>query len=152
MNILLAVDDKPANLYVLENLIDEHFKDCRVLTASSAKEGLSLVDVNDFDGILIDVQMPGTSGIEMCRLLKKSEMTNRIPVIMITSHHADSRLRAEALQAGADDFLARPIDNLELVAKIQVMFRIKQYQDELARHERQAGATCRREDAGASYK
>ncbi len=130
-NILLAVDDKPDNLYVLKSLIAQHLPGCKVLTALSAEEGLATMAESDLDGVLIDVQMPGMSGIEMCRQLKSDERTAHMPVILITAHSAEAKLRAEGLEAGADDFLTKPIDNIELVAKIKVMLRIKQAQNEL---------------------
>jgi len=129
--LMLAVDDNPDNLYVLQALVAEHMPDCELLTAVSACEGLALALDGDLDGILIDVQMPGMSGIEMCRRLKADRRTAHLPVILITSHRAEAGLKAEGLEAGADDFLTKPIDNIELLAKLKVMLRIKRAEDEL---------------------
>ena len=128
---LLGVDDTPANLYVLKELVAEHLPECHVICARSAEEGLTLVGEFSFDGALIDVQMPGIDGIEMCRRLKQDELSSQIPIILITAHGSTSELRAEGLQAGADDFISRPIDNVELVAKIRVMLRIRRAEREL---------------------
>ena len=128
---LLAVDDTPANLFVLKELVEEHLPGCTLLTANHAKEGLAVIAEKQVDGILIDVQMPEIDGVEMCRQLKTDEASKHLPVILITAHGSTSELRARGLKAGADDFISRPIDNIELVAKIQVMLRIKRMEDEL---------------------
>ena len=130
-HVLLAVDDKPDNLYVLESLVAEHLPDCELVKATSAEEGLTVAREQDLEGAVVDVQMPGMSGIEMCRWLKREERTADVPVILITAHRTDAALKAEGLQAGADDFLTKPIDNVELVAKIKVMLRIKSTEDAL---------------------
>ena len=143
---LLVVDDRPENLFVIEQLIGEHLPECQVLTAGNAEEGLamaakhsrggsllggSLLDGSLLDGALIDVQMPGTNGIEMCKRLKADPAIKHLPVILITSHGSTSELRVRGLEAGADDFISRPIDNVELTAKIRVILRIKRAEDEL---------------------
>ena len=129
--LLLAVDDNPDNLYVLQALVAKHMPDCELLTAVSAEKGLAAALDGDLDGILIDVQMPGMSGIEMCRRLKADRRTAHLPVILITAHQTEAEVKAEALEAGADDFLTKPIDNIELLAKLKVMLRIKRTEDEL---------------------
>ena len=128
---LLAVDDRPANLYVLQQLIAEHLPDCSLVTAANAKEGLAKACEGEFHGALVDMQMPGMDGIEMCRRLKANEATAHIPVILMTAHGAPAPLKAEGLAAGADDFLTKPIDNIELVARINVMLRIKRTENQL---------------------
>lgn len=129
--ILLAVDDNQDNLYVIENLVNEHLPQCRVITASNAEEGFEIARTETIDAALVDVQMPGMSGIEMCRELKASESIADFPVILITAHRASGRRKAEGLLAGADDFLNKPIDNNEFIAKIKVMLRLKEMGDEL---------------------
>jgi len=130
-HVLLAVDDKPDNLYVLESLVAAHLPECELVRAASGEEGLAVPLERDLDGALVDVQMPGMSGIEMCRRIKQDERTAHVPVILITAYRADAALKAEGLQAGADDFLTKPIDNVELVAKIKVMLRAKKTKDAL---------------------
>ncbi len=129
--VLLVVDDRPDNLFVIEQLVKEYIPGCIVHTAANADIALQIAQEHQTDGILSDIQMPGKNGIELCRLLKQSPKTSHIPVLLITTHNADPNLRVQGLEAGADDFIARPIDNLELAARIKVMFRIKYMQDEL---------------------
>jgi len=130
-NVLLAVDDKPDNIFVIQQVVKRHLPDCDVLTAGNSREGLELAASHRPDGILLDVQMPAMDGIEMCRRLKSDERTASVPVILITAHQTTSELKARGLEAGADDFISKPIDNLELVARIKVMLRIKHSEDEL---------------------
>ncbi len=128
---LLAIDDRPENLFVLEELVDQHLPECALVTANNAEEGLALAAKRSFDGVLIDVQMPGIDGIEMCRRLKADETNGHLPILLVTAHGSTAELRIRGLEAGADDFISRPIDNFELVAKIRVMLRIKRAEDEL---------------------
>lgn len=125
---LLLVDDLPDNLLVLQEIMREYLPGCTVLTARSAEEVLSLAGRAALAGALIDVQMPGMDGIEMCRRLKAMRS---IPIMLLTSHATDARLRAQGLDAGADDFVCRPIDNIELVARVKVMLRIREAEDKL---------------------
>ncbi len=130
-SVLLLVDDRPDNLFILRQVIAEHLPECEVVTAESANEGLKIAAEIPLDGALIDMQMPGMGGVEMCTRLKIDPLTAHIPVILITAHRIPASVRAEALNAGADDFLLKPIDNLEFIAKIRVMLRIKRAEDEL---------------------
>jgi signal transduction histidine kinase len=130
---LLIVDDSADNRFVLTQVVAEYLPEWDVTAASGAAEGLALARKTAFDAALIDLQMPNVDGIEMCRRLKRNISTALIPVALITSHSVDPRTKAEGLEAGADDFIKRPIDNLELVARIRVMLRIKQAEDEYRR-------------------
>ena len=130
-NLVLAVDDQPDNLYVLQSLFAEYLPDCVLRTASRGSKGLAIAFESELDGILIDVQMPEMNGIEMCRRLKNDARTAQVPVILVTAHRADAKIKREGLESGADDFLTKPIDNIELVAKIKVMLRIRRAEDEL---------------------
>ena len=131
--IILAVDDRPDNLFVLEQLIGEFAPDCRVITANSAERGIELAIQNQIDLALLDVQMPGMDGLEMCRQLKAHDTTKHVPVILMTAHRTSTELRVRGLEAGADDFISKPVDNAELGARIKVMLRIKKAEDLLRR-------------------
>lgn len=129
--VLLAVDDDPENLFILQELIAEYLPGTDLVTCSSADQGLQALAERAFDGALVDVQMPGMDGIEMCRRMKSDTATAHVPVVLVTAHHSTSNLKARGLEAGAVDFITRPIGNEELVAKIRVMLRIKKAEDEL---------------------
>ncbi|MBU3917830.1 hybrid sensor histidine kinase/response regulator [bacterium] len=129
--MILAVDDRPDNLFVIEQLIRDSFKNIEIRTTTEPEEGLLLASQFQPDGILLDVQMPGMDGLEMCRKLKANPITAFIPIMLMTSHTADPKLKAAGLGAGAQDFMARPIDSVELTARINVMLRVKQAEDNL---------------------
>ena len=133
--VLLAVDDRPDNLFVYEQLLAEYLPELEFLTAESGPAGLSMVEDHPVDCALIDVQMPGMSGIDMCRLLKGSIKTRGIHVILVTAHQTTTEMRVMGLEAGADDFIAKPIDNVELIAKIKVLLRLKSLEDSLRREQ-----------------
>ncbi len=129
--ILLFVDDQQVNLHLLQTLATRHFPECKVLTATCAEDGLKIAAETELAGIVCDVQMPGWDGVEMCRHLKAEESSAHIPVVLITAHWSSPEFRITALEAGADDFITRPIFNAELVMKIKVMLRIKEAENDL---------------------
>jgi PAS domain S-box-containing protein/putative nucleotidyltransferase with HDIG domain len=132
-SVLLIVDDRPDNLFVLERLAGAYLPDIKVITAESAAAGLALAATEAIDGALIDMQMPGMNGIEMCRRLKADPRTAPTHVILVTGHLVTSALRAQGLAAGADDFINKPIDNVELAAKLRVMLRLRAAEQALRR-------------------
>ncbi|MBF0224161.1 MAG: response regulator [Desulfobacterales bacterium] len=129
LNNILVVDDRPDNLFVIQEIIDEYLKGCKVFTAESAEKGIETANNNPIDVALIDVQMPVMDGIEMCRRLKSNPKTSIIPVILLTAHGASNSLKTKGFDAGADEFLTKPIDTMELIARIKVMLRIKKTED-----------------------
>jgi len=141
--VLLAVDDKAENLFLIKELVEEHLPDCLVVTTQSPKEGLELALSQEVAAAILDVQMPGMDGIEMCRRLKAESSSAHVPVILVTAHKSDPELRIRGLSAGADEFISKPISNAEMVAKIKVMLRIKRAEDEL----REANAALARQVA-----
>lgn len=128
---VLAVDDTPENLAVLKVLFDTNFPSMELLTADSAREGLAIAAETDLCGALVDLQMPGMDGLEMTRRLKADPKTANTHVVLITAHAAPPELKAEGMNAGANDFITKPVENIELVAKIRVMARLKSTHDRL---------------------
>lgn len=129
-NILL-VDDEQANCLVFEQMIKEFIPECRLMVANSADAAWDIIRSTPIDCAVLDVVMPGVSGIELCRSLKEEPETNSFPVILITSLKMDPRLKQEGLEAGADDFLHRPVGGVELGAKIRVMLRVSRAEKKL---------------------
>lgn len=123
---ILAIDDSKDNLVVLEALLKEGFPDARYITADSGKMGFELCQTEIPDVILLDLVMPGMDSLEVCAKLKADESLRHIPVIMITENR---ERRIKALEAGADAFLSKPVDELELKAQITAMLRIKESED-----------------------
>ena len=125
---VLVVDDIAANLKLLEaRLTADYFV---VITAANGFEALEICKRGDCDIVLLDVMMPGMDGFEVCRQLKKDPDTLHLPVIMVTAldHTAD---RVRGLEAGADDFLTKPIDEIALLARVRSLSRLKLVVDEL---------------------
>lgn len=136
---VLVVDDIETNRRLLEaRLSAEYFE---VLQAADGYECLTLARSHEPDIILLDIMMPGIDGFETCRRLKADPVTRHIPVVMITA--LDQRAdRIAGLEAGADDFLTKPVDDVALFARVRSLLRLKVIMDELRlRHrEREAEA------------
>lgn len=123
---ILVVDDVPANLRLLEaRLRAEYFE---VAVASSGAEALALVPVWAPDVVLLDVMMPGMDGFEVCRRLKAKPGTAHVPVVMVTAL-TDQTERVKGLEAGADDFVSKPVDTALLFARLKALLRVKQVVD-----------------------
>lgn len=121
---LLLVDDNPTNLMLLVKIIELDLPEVRILTASSAVQGLELAACEHIDGAFIDVQMPQMDGLEMCRRLNSNPVISGLPLVLMTAHMASPELRAEGLEVGAYDFITQPISNVEMLARIKVMLRM----------------------------
>jgi len=125
---VLIVDDIPTNVRLLEaRLTAEYFE---VLTASSGPEALEICSHQDVDIVLLDVMMPDMDGFEVCRRLKADARTHHVPVLMITALDQPSD-RVQGLEAGADDFLTKPVDDTQLMARVKSLARLKSLTDEL---------------------
>ena len=125
---ILVVDDVPANVRLLEaRLSAEYFE---VMTASSGAEALAACERAECDLVLLDVMMPDMDGFEVCRRIKKNPATQHIPVVMVTALDQPSD-RVTGLDAGADDFLTKPVSDLVLIARVRSLTRLKVMTDEL---------------------
>jgi len=131
MRKILAVDDHVINLELLEQIIKVFYPEFDFLRASSGIEGIDIAVENLPDLILLDIMMPGLDGYETCKRLKNNAQTKHIPVIMVSALGHDSSERIKGLNAGADSFLSKPFDKIELRAQINVALRIKEYQEKL---------------------
>jgi class 3 adenylate cyclase len=125
---LLVVDDTPVNVKLLADLLAA--KGYTVLTAASGTEALEKVDRERPDLVLLDVQMPGMSGYEVCRKLRENPATTMLPVVMVTALDP-AQERVKGIEAGADDFLTKPINQPELLARVRSLLRIKSLYDQL---------------------
>jgi two-component system, cell cycle response regulator len=125
---VLVVDDIPANVKLLEARLSAEYFD--VITAMSGKEALAICERAECDLVLLDVMMPDMDGFEVCRRLKTNPATHHIPVVMVTALDQPSD-RVRGLEAGADDFLTKPIPDLALIARVRSLSRLKMVTDEL---------------------
>ncbi|HHK73776.1 MAG TPA: PleD family two-component system response regulator [Rhizobiales bacterium] len=125
---ILVVDDIPTNALLLEaRLTAEYFE---VVTARNGPEALTIIDESQPDIVLLDVMMPGMDGFEVCRRIKSNPLTMHIPVIMVTALD-QSEDRIKGLEAGADDFLTKPVNDIALLARVKSLVRLKTVTDEL---------------------
>ena len=124
---ILIVDDEPINVDMLIQELDE--EGYNLLTARDGEEALIKVQEHPPDLVLLDVMMPKVDGFTVCRILKGSGKTILIPVILLTSLRANED-RVRGIEAGADDFISKPFDRDELLAKIRFLLRQKRHRDE----------------------
>jgi len=122
---ILVVDDVPENIRLLEAVLAPH--NYKVLTAASGQEALDIVSREAPDLILLDILMPEMDGYEACQRLRHDPKSRVLPIIMITSSDWPEKLRA--LEAGADDFIPKPFDKAELLARVKSLLRVKEYHD-----------------------
>jgi class 3 adenylate cyclase/CheY-like chemotaxis protein len=119
------VDDTPQNVRVLEAMLAPH--GYRIQSAASGPEALELIAAETPDLVLLDILMPGMDGYEVCKRLRADPATQLLPVIMVTASAEQQKVRA--IEAGADDLIAKPLDPSELLTRVRSLLRIKQYQD-----------------------
>ena len=118
----LIVDDNANNLFLLRALLDAHF-DALVVEASTARQALKQVNEETFDLILMDVQMPEMDGFEATSLIKSRPQTAHIPIILLTAYDPDQQFIEHGLEKGAVDYLAKPINDDQLIHRIRVYLR-----------------------------
>jgi len=119
---ILVIDDTPHNVKMLVDLLSA--KGFATLTAASGKEGLDLIEAERPDLVLLDVMMPGMDGYEVCRQIRANPEHAMLPVVMVTALDPAGE-RIKGLDAGADDFLTKPVNTAELVARVRSLLRIK---------------------------
>lgn len=125
---VLIVDDHPSSRMTAASLLA--IEGYEVLEADSGQLALELVSIASPDLILLDVMMPGIDGYEVCRRLKQDEQTRLIPIVFVTALN-DRRARLKGIEAGGDDFLSKPFDQLELSARVRSLVRQKHLNEDL---------------------
>lgn len=126
---VLVVDDQPANIRLLDAILVPRGYEVR--TASSGEEALKILAEQDLDLVLLDIVMPGMDGYEVCRRIRERPETAFLPVVMVTASGDEQKVKA--LESGADDFVTKPINQSELLARVASLARIKRYQDTIRR-------------------
>jgi class 3 adenylate cyclase len=126
---VLVVDDQPANLRLLDAVLSP--RGYRVITAGSGEAALAVLNDSAIDLVLLDIVMPGPDGHEICRRIRMNDKTAFLPVVMITASGDQEKL--QALMSGADDFVTKPFNQAELLARVASLAKVKRYQDTIRR-------------------
>ena len=129
---VLVVDDEPRNVRILQ--IHLNAQGYTVYTAADGVEALDIVEKDAPDLILVDINMPKMDGFEVVKRIRANKATEFIPIVMITALRDTRENRIRSIEAGADDFIEKPFDSLEVLARVRSLLRIKEYQDTLAKH------------------
>ena len=137
---ILVVDDLAPNRNLLEVKLSAEYYD--VLTAASGEEALEVARKERLDLVLMDAMMPGMDGFEACRRFKSDPALYHIPVVMVTALEEIAD-RVRGLEAGADDFITKPIDDFNLVARVRSLLRLKMTTDQLMSHTGHSAENCR---------
>jgi len=127
---ILIVDDNSQNLELLHAYLEE--LDCRIQTATDGIEALASIEAQQPDIILLDVMMPRMSGFQACTRVKSSPHTRDIPVIMVTALNEVGDVE-RAVESGADDFLTKPVNKIELLTRVKSLLRVRLLRKELDR-------------------
>jgi PAS domain S-box-containing protein len=124
---ILVVDDEMLNVELLDGMLSH---DYTVIKTYNGRDALLEVERSLPDLILLDIMMPEMNGYEVCKKIKTNEKMMHIPIVMVTALEKRED-RIKALEAGADDFLSKPVDVYELTARVRSLVRVKQYHDDL---------------------
>ena len=130
MTKILLISDKEDDLIAISTLLNNLVSDFQVITAQSGFQGIEKAKNESPGTILLDIQMPGMDGYKVCNMLKSDEKTEHIPIIMITEVKSEPISRVKGLEAGADTFLKKPLDEVELTAQIKMALRIHEAEKE----------------------
>jgi adenylate cyclase len=125
---ILVVDDTPRNVKLLADVLT--VKGYNVVTAASGREALAQIATDPPDLVLLDIVMPEMSGYEVCRDIRGNPATAMLPVVMVTALDPGEE-RIKGIEAGADDFLTKPINQAELLARVRSLLRIKELHDQV---------------------
>jgi len=125
---ILCVDDEYASLLLFDALLAPKGYEC--ILAKSGSEALDIIKAQKIDAVILDVMMPEIDGFEICRTIKNDERLRRIPVIMVTALRAKEE-RLKSIQAGADDFISKPVDKAEVLSRINAALKMKAQDERL---------------------
>ncbi len=132
-SLILIIDDQIQNIELLE----AHLLPCgyEIVAAASGEEALEKLANNQIDLILLDVRMPGMDGFEVTRRIREDTAHRLLPIILVTALH-EMEDRIKGIEAGCDDFLSKPFDKTELLARVQSLLKVKQYNDLLHNYQK----------------
>ncbi|HMB45001.1 MAG TPA: response regulator, partial [Candidatus Methanoperedens sp.] len=126
---VLVVDDEPLNIELISGYLEKEFE---IIPAYSGKEALEKVRLANPDIVLLDIMMPEVKGFEVCEKIRTQDLTRFTPIVMITAL-TEIEDKIKAIESGADDFLTKPINRIELVTRIKSLLKTKYYHDQLVK-------------------
>lgn len=130
---ILIVDDEDRNIELQKAYLEP--QDYKILTASDGEEAIKIITKNRVDLVLLDVMMPGKNGFAVTEQLKSQDKTRDIPVILVTAL-SDKKDRVKGIESGCDDFLSKPVDPSEMLARVRSLLKVKAYNDHMRNYER----------------
>jgi putative two-component system response regulator len=133
MGKVLVVDDDKVNQRLIETILTP--MGVSILSADNGSECIRIAERDEPDVVLLDIMMPGVDGFQVVQRLKGQSQTQMIPILMVTSL-TDTQARIKALEAGADDFLSKPVDGLELQVRVRSLLKAKSYHDAMVNHQK----------------
>jgi PAS domain S-box-containing protein len=146
--VILVVDDQPQNVELLEAyLIPNGYE---IIKAANGEEALEKLSVNQIELILLDVMMPGIDGFEVTRRIRADEKIHLLPIILVTSlNKAEDRVKG--IEAGCEDFISKPVDKMELLARVQSLLKIKAYNDLMSNYQKELEIAKQSESEAREY-
>lgn len=131
---ILVVDDQPQNIELLDAyLVHQNYE---IITARSGEEALWEINGNKIDLVLLDVMMPGMDGFEVIRRVRQDEKYRLLPIILVTALR-EAEDRVKGIEAGCDDFISKPVDKMELLARVRSLLKVKAYNDLLMNYQKE---------------
>src|SRR4030042_654225 len=132
--VILVVDDQPQNIEVLEAyLVPQGYE---IVKAANGEEALGKLSENQIDLILLDVMMPGMDGFEITRRVRQDTTHRLLPIILVTALR-EAEDRVKGIDAGCDDFLSKPVDKMELLARVRSLLKVKDYNDLMSKYQKE---------------
>lgn len=126
--LVLIVDDNPQNLELLQAYLED--LECRTSVAQDGAQAIEMARADTPDVIVLDIMMPRLSGFQVCEKLKADPLTSSVPIVMVTALNEISDVE-RAIEAGADDFLTKPVQRLELIARVTAQIQVRAMHDRL---------------------
>ncbi|HEX5710988.1 MAG TPA: two-component system response regulator [Sulfuricurvum sp.] len=132
--VILIVDDQPQNIELMEAyLVPQGYA---ILTAVNGAEALKKLDTHPIDLILLDIMMPGMDGFEVARRVRKNEKMRLLPIILVTALR-ETEDRVKGIESGCDDFISKPVDKSELLARVRSLLKVKAYNDLMSNYQKE---------------
>jgi PAS domain S-box-containing protein len=132
--VILVVDDQPQNIELLEaHLVPQGYE---IVKAANGEEALGKLSGNQIDLILLDVMMPGMDGFEVTRRVRQDNIHRLLPIILVTALR-ETEDRVKGIEAGCDDFISKPVDKMELLARVRSLLKVKAYNDLMSNYQKE---------------